>query len=392
MATAKYIVADISVFNTISSYTLLSKSINGVIVRIGYRGASNGNLVMDTKFTKHAKGLTAAGIPWGVYFFTTAINAAEGKEEANWVLDKIKNYNIYFPIFVDTEKGLDNGRSVNITNTARTNAVVAFCNTIKAAGYETGIYASDSWYTGNLVYSRVSGFNKWVASYSKAPTRVTSYIGWQYTSDGHISGSSGDIDLSKWYVNITANNGSSSTTNESSTSTTTNSDTSKSKNPYKMLVRTIKKGSSGDDVKWLEYELRTHGYGCDLNGIFNDYDYKAVCDYQYKHGLTVDGEVGPKTIASLVANMIDVSNSSIITTDTAKNPYKVPTRTLRKGYMGDDVKWLQFELRYHKYGSTITGKFTDYDYKAVSDYQYKRGLTVDGVVGPLTRTKLISRA
>lgn len=70
------------------------------------------------------------------------------------------------------------------------------------------------------------------------------------------------------------------------------------------------------------------------------------------------------------------------------NPYPVPTRTLYKGCKGDDVKWLQSELRESGYDIEIDGSFGNKTLKAVKEFQTSAKLAVDGRVGKETRTAL----
>ena len=72
------------------------------------------------------------------------------------------------------------------------------------------------------------------------------------------------------------------------------------------------------------------------------------------------------------------------------NPYTYPTRTLKLGMSGDDVRWVQYELN-RKMGMNIdlySGDFWTITEQAVKDFQKKSGLGVDGIVGPKTRGKL----
>ena len=68
---------------------------------------------------------------------------------------------------------------------------------------------------------------------------------------------------------------------------------------------TLRKGAKGDDVVALQKFLLEAGeelpkYGAD--GDFGNETLKAVKSYQKKHGLVVDGIVGPKTWTALVGN------------------------------------------------------------------------------------------
>lgn len=63
---------------------------------------------------------------------------------------------------------------------------------------------------------------------------------------------------------------------------------------------TIKKGSRGSDVTYLQQCLAAKGYSVGaIDGIFGTRTREAVKAFQAENGLTVDGIVGPKTWAKL---------------------------------------------------------------------------------------------
>lgn len=67
--------------------------------------------------------------------------------------------------------------------------------------------------------------------------------------------------------------------------------------------------------------------------------------------------------------------------------YPVPTRILKKGVRGDDVKWLQQKLTEKGYPvGTIDGIYGTRTEQAVKSFQMD--VFVDGIVGPLTLQKL----
>ena len=91
-------------------------------------------------------------------------------------------------------------------------------------------------------------------------------------------------------------------TDKAGTSTikTTNTGKGGNENPYKISSKAIvKMGSKGEDVKWVQYELNQWKASLKVDGIAGDETVKWIKKYQKAHGLKVDGECGPKTIAKL---------------------------------------------------------------------------------------------
>lgn len=92
--------------------------------------------------------------------------------------------------------------------------------------------------------------------------------------------------------------------------------TYKGTNPYPKPRVLLKYGSTGEYVKWLQWELIESGFGepfeyygktypkITIDGQFGSITRAAVCKYQKSCKLEVDGEVGPLTRNSL-ANVTD---------------------------------------------------------------------------------------
>lgn len=176
--------------------------IAGAIIRCGFRGYESAKLQEDMMFRKHIKGAHAAGLKVGVYFFTEAINAAEGKEEAAYAVSLVKKVGIplSYPIAVDTEAiNAKNVRANNISRAKRTEAIKAFCEEIKRQGYEPMIYASTSWLNNKIDMSKLP-YKVWCAQYHTKCEYKGSYILWQYTSTGSVDGVSGNVDVSHSYI------------------------------------------------------------------------------------------------------------------------------------------------------------------------------------------------
>lgn len=71
------------------------------------------------------------------------------------------------------------------------------------------------------------------------------------------------------------------------------------------------------------------------------------------------------------------------------NPYSVPTRALKRGKKGEDVKWLQWELNDRGFSCDVDGSFGPGTETALMAYQVDAGLDVDGSCGPKTRAELL---
>lgn len=168
------------------------------ILRIGYTGYGTGKRqAKDTLFETHYKGCRDAGIDIGGYFFGRGVSAEEGKKEAEYVLSLVKGKTFEYPIFYDTEDTYYQAKATKAQNTA---ACKAFCDTIKAAGYKTGIYSSKSWYADKLNDNELQAYDHWVAQYYNKITYKGDYTMWQYTSKGKVNGIKGNVDMNWCYV------------------------------------------------------------------------------------------------------------------------------------------------------------------------------------------------
>lgn len=170
------------------------------IIRCGYRGSSTGCLVEDPYFLRNIQGAKDAGIEVGVYFFTQAVNEVEAVEEASMVVSLCRDYELDYPVFIDTESAGGNGRADQLDAAERTAVCRAFCTTVQNAGYQAGVYASRNWYYERLEDEQLQEYVLWNAEYREAPLYTGNYSIWQYTSNGHIDGINTRVDLNLSYM------------------------------------------------------------------------------------------------------------------------------------------------------------------------------------------------
>ena len=172
------------------------------IIRCGYRGATSGSLVLDAMYEANIRGAIEAGIPVGVYFFTQATSEVEAVEEASMVISLIEDYDVDYPVFLDSESAGGNGRADRLEAEERARYHKAFLETIASAGYETGVYASKNWLNNRLDMTQLSQYKVWLAEYADAPTYEEYYDMWQYTSKGTVDGIETRVDLDLSFMNI----------------------------------------------------------------------------------------------------------------------------------------------------------------------------------------------
>lgn len=192
---------DISVYQGKVSVANFKKAkadgIDFVILRLGYTGSSSKQPTLDSTFETNYKNAIAAGLPVGIYFYSLATSSTLAKKEANFCVQHLKGKQITYPVYIDMEDPTYQAKHTKATLAGVCNV---FCDTIAAAGYKPGVYASLSWFN-NKIGNITSKHTKWVAQYYKECQYKGAYDMWQYTSSGKVAGLTGRIDLNYWYGN-----------------------------------------------------------------------------------------------------------------------------------------------------------------------------------------------
>ncbi len=182
-----------------------SSGIEYAIIRVGYRGYSNGALKDDPNFTKNITGALNAGLKVGVYIFSQAISTDEAVEEANFILGKISGYNITLPVAMDFEyvsQAANKGRlyQAGLSREAATAVCSAFCDRVAGAGYTPMIYANKNMLNDQVDANTLgSKYKIWLANYTNCTDYAGAYTFWQYSSNGSVNGIAGRVDMNFWY-------------------------------------------------------------------------------------------------------------------------------------------------------------------------------------------------
>jgi len=168
------------------------------IIRVGYRGATEGGLYLDGRFYENLEGARDAGLACGVYFFSQANTAEEAAEEADFVLEQLNGTTLEYPVAFDSEVvNLKDAESptASLSQDEMTAIANAFCTRIAEAGYKPLLYGN---YIDLARYhlSDLHDVPIWWAEYgSPAPTAKLTMDIWQYSSGGKVAGISTVVDL-----------------------------------------------------------------------------------------------------------------------------------------------------------------------------------------------------
>ncbi|MCI9146421.1 MAG: hypothetical protein HFJ97_08725 [Eubacterium sp.] len=199
---------DVSEHNGEIDWEKVKETQDFAFIRVGYRGYGNGEIYEDKYAADNLKNANKAKIPVGVYFYTQAVTAKEAEDEADFVYDIIKKYNIDLPVMIDFEYPIDSdgnavGRLVESDNDLNKNAEIinSFVEKLEKKGYTAGVYASSSVLHNKISMKKLKkSAVAWVADYNDKVTYDVDYTIWQYSETGSVDGvSSKYVDLNYWY-------------------------------------------------------------------------------------------------------------------------------------------------------------------------------------------------
>ena len=146
----------------------------------------------DDTFERNASECQRLNIPYGVYFFSTAMSVEDAIKEADFTIAKLQGKNVTLPVYYDLEyeeaaKKLSTSDWAAITK--------AFCDRIAAAGYTPGVYASLYWWEHHLTDPIFANWTRWVAQYYSRCEYGGTYDCWQCSSSVTVDGIPGMVDL-----------------------------------------------------------------------------------------------------------------------------------------------------------------------------------------------------
>ena len=316
--------------------------IRAVIIRAGF------GTTKDNMFEDHYAGARAAGLAIGAYWYSYAYSAEQAVQEARACINTISGKAFEIPVYYDMEEDgqMALGRSV------MTEMACCFIDTVQAAGRRGGMYSSPSWFADFIDYElmRRLNYSIWLAHWANRPALESDI--WQYGEDGSIDGVPGDCDVDIIMNESVIDGGEPAPEPEPTPEPEPDPTPEPADVPTVATVQT-----------WLN---ENYNAGLSVDGIYGRLTKAALVralqtelNRQCNAGLTVDGIFGRRTKAAI---------------------FNVGAG--RQGNITRTLKGLLICNGFNPGG--FTGFFGECTDAAVREFQYRAGLTVDGVAGKAT--------
>ena len=166
------------------------------IIRVGYQKGYDKDNAIDPYFEKNIKGAKEAGLKVGIYFYSYAKTVEQAKEQANFVVQNLKDYEIDLPVAFDWESWgsfVKCGMSFYDLNNIAHN----FIKILEENGFKGSVYGSKN-YLERVWY--VEEFDDiWLAHYTSKTNYEKEYYLWQFCDTGRIDGINGAVDIDVLY-------------------------------------------------------------------------------------------------------------------------------------------------------------------------------------------------
>lgn len=190
---------DVSEHNGKIQWNITKKYIKFAMLRAGL-----GHYIPEKTFEYNAQSCERENIPFGVYWFSYALNAKEAKEEAMHCIRTINKFKVIYPVAYDFEYATEEWGEkqkdpVKFTRELRQEVIETFCETVKSYGYTPMVYTNwDYWiYRGTNYFN--NKYDIWFAHTGENKPNINCGI-WQYSWQGTVPGIERDVDMNNAYI------------------------------------------------------------------------------------------------------------------------------------------------------------------------------------------------
>ena len=161
-----------------------SAGVDFVMIKLGGTNGIGGDYYVDPKFKENIEGFLEQGIQVGVYFYSYANSIDKAKQDAEWVINQIKDYQVTLPIAFDWENwGSFNKFGIGFKTLSL--CADSFIKTLEKSGYHGVLYSSKNYL--EKIWNTLD-HDVWLAHYTDKTDYEGKYMMWQLTSGGVIPG------------------------------------------------------------------------------------------------------------------------------------------------------------------------------------------------------------
>ena len=173
------------------------------MIRVGFRGyGEKGSLVEDKYAQANYAGAKAAGLKVGGCFFSQAITTDEAVEEAEYVLELTKDWEMDLPFGFDWECHTEEYRTKDVDARTLTDCTKAFCQAMAEKGQDVLIYVNPADSPKQLFWEELSDYRMWLGQYGTHLENAENVAMWQYTNEGNVSGIKGNVDINLYFQEV----------------------------------------------------------------------------------------------------------------------------------------------------------------------------------------------
>lgn len=167
-----------------------------IIIRVGGTRGRGGEYFVDNHFIRNITEANKRNMDVGIYFYSYADSNEKAKEEALWVIDQLKEYQVNLPIAFDWENW-STFNDYNLSFFGLTSMADTFLDTLKEAGYQGLRYSSKNYLERLWLPTK---YDTWLAHYVNTTNYKGNYKYWQLCDDGKIEGINGPVDIDIMYL------------------------------------------------------------------------------------------------------------------------------------------------------------------------------------------------
>ncbi len=193
---------DVSEHNGVIDWEKVKKSgIQFAMIRGGF------GLTLDNQFIRNATECTRVGVPFGIYWFSYAMNPERAAQEAEFCLAAVKSSRVDLPVAYDYEYDSVNyaaKKGLTVTKALVSKMAKAFLDAVRKSGRQAVNYTNADFL--NRYFDASVNYPLWLAQWPSGVPALDKpprdCLIWQYSANGTVPGINGDVDLDVYYGNL----------------------------------------------------------------------------------------------------------------------------------------------------------------------------------------------